>query len=188
MATTVVQRLHYEFFDLLKVLDKAGELSLRNTAQDNFRKALLLAAASYFEHRVTEDVIAFVEEAASGNSLVVYFIRNKAVSRQYHTWFNWDAKNANQFFGLFGQEFAAYMKRRVEEDDELAQAVRAFLDIGEARNRLVHEDFGTFTLEKTSEEIFQLYLLAEKFVQAVPLALRDFSDQRSATGQVETSN
>ena len=44
MATsTIVDVLHREIEDLLAFLDAANEVSLRNTVDDNFRKALLLA-------------------------------------------------------------------------------------------------------------------------------------------------
>jgi RiboL-PSP-HEPN len=97
VASTVVDRLHGEFSGLIAALDKAGEVSLRSTADDNLRKALLLAAASYFEHRMTDAVLSFVFETSNGHALTTSFVRNKAVSRQYHTWFNWEAKNANNF-------------------------------------------------------------------------------------------
>lgn len=48
-----------------------------------------------------------------------------------------------------------------------------FLELGGERNRLVHEDFGAFTLEKTTEEIHALYCRTLHFVEAIPGALRD---------------
>ena len=56
------------------------------------------------------------------------------------------------------------MKQRIKGDDQLDDSVRAFLELGGERNRLVHEDFGTFTLEKTTEEIHALYSRAMRFV------------------------
>ena len=61
-SVTAVDNLHADLAALLVFLDDASEVSLRNVADDNLRKALLLAAASYFEHRMTQDVIGFVEE------------------------------------------------------------------------------------------------------------------------------
>ena len=174
MPGTVVDVLHEDFSALLSVLDEADEVSLRAVADDNFRKSLLLAAASYFERRMTDAVLSFVEDAANRNRLVTALVRNKAISRQYHTWFQWDAGNANSFFGLFGSGFRDFMKSRIGEDDDLDDAVRAFLEIGRERNRLVHQDFGAFPLEKTTEEIHALYRRALRFVEAVPGALRAF--------------
>lgn len=174
MLTTVVDRLHEDFAGLLAVVDEAREVSLRAVADENFRKSLLLAAASYFERRMTETVLSFVGDATNGNVRVTALVRSKAVSRQYHTWFEWDTNNANKFFALFGNDFRDSMKRRIRNDDELDDSVRAFLEIGRERNRLVHQDFGAFTLEKTTEEIHALYRRAMRFVEAVPGALRAF--------------
>ena len=182
MTMTVVDRLHDEFSDLLRVLDNASEISLRSTADDNFRKSLLLSAASYFERRMTDTVVSFVDETTSGDPLVNSFVQNKAVSRQYHTWFSWDQKNANSFFGLFGNDFRDFMKQKVSKNDTLDSAIRAFLELGSERNRLVHQDFGSFSLEKTSEEIYELYCEARKFVEAFPSALREFSTQANGNG------
>ena len=174
MPTTVVDRLHEDLAGLLAVVDEPREVSLRAVADENFRKSLLLAAASYFERRMTETVLSFVEDATNGNVRVTALVRSKAVSRQYHTWFEWDTNNANKFFALFGNDFRDSMKRRIRDDDELDDSVRAFLEIGRERNRLVHQDFGAFTLEKTTEEIHALYRRALRFVEAVPGALRAF--------------
>jgi methionyl-tRNA synthetase len=101
------------------------------------------------------------------------FVRNKAIARQYHTWFTWDARNANNFFGLFGAQFKAIMTQRVTASEELQSSVKAFLELGAERNRLVHENFATFQMEKTLQEIYALYNLANKFVDALPKAFRD---------------
>ena len=175
MTPTVVDRLQDEFSGLIAVLDKAGEISFRSTADDNLRKALLLAAASYFEHRMMDAVLSFVSKTTNNDVLITSLVRNKAVSRQYHTWFNWDAKNANSFFGMFGDGFRDFMKQKVRDDDELDASIRAFLELGSDRNRLVHQDFGSFSLEKTSEEIYALYGRAMTFIGAFPGALHEFT-------------
>lgn len=177
--STVVDQLHQDFVGLLSVLDDVGEVSLRTVADENFRKSLLLAAASYFERRMTETVLMFVEEATNRNKLVAELVRNKAVSRQYHTWFQWDQNNANSFYRLFGSDFLAFMKHKIVED-RLEDAVRAFLELGRDRNRLVHQDYGVFVLEKTTEEIHELYCRARDFVETVPGALREY-DSGQAT-------
>jgi hypothetical protein len=177
-TTTMVDRLHTEFSDLISLLDKAGEISLRSTADDNFRKSLLLSAASYFERKIIEGVISFISESSQGNNFITSFVRNKAVSRQFHSWFDWEEKNANRFFGFFGKNFLTYMKRIVKEDEALDKSVRAFLELGRDRNRLVHQDFVSFSMEKTSDEIYQLYQFALKFVEKVPAALREFSNNQ----------
>lgn len=151
---TAVDRLYEETAAVIRALQQSPEISLRVTAGDHFRKALLLAAASYFEHRVCSCVLDFVRERSGGSFLVENFVRNKAIARQYHTWFKWEDSNANQFFGLFGSEFRRAMNDRVNQSDDLRASVKAFLEVGNERNRLVHQDYATFPLDKTLEEIY----------------------------------
>lgn len=173
--TTAVDNLHEEFAALLAFLDEAKEPSLRSVADNNFRKALLLAAASYFEHRLTQCVMDFVDDATSRDHVIKWLVKRKAVERQYHTWFDWDARNANRFFSLFGAALSEHVKAIVRERDDLSSAIHAFLEIGSERNRLVHQDFGSFVLEKTSQEIYDTYRSATAFVEWFPQELREFS-------------
>jgi len=170
---TAVDRLYEEAVAVVEALRDIPAVSLQVTAGDHFRKALLLAAASYFEQRVCGCVLDFVRERSSGSLLVENFVRNKAISRQYHTWFKWDESNANQFYGLFGPEFRSAMSSRVNGSEELRNSVKAFLEVGNDRNRLVHQDYATFPLDKTLDEIYSLYQRALMFVEHLPSALRD---------------
>ncbi len=138
MDDTVVDRLHGDLSALLTVLHEKQEISLLNSVDDNWRKSLLLSAASHFERRMTDCIMAFVSSATSGNSLVTSFVKNKAVSRQFHTWFSWDEADANSFFGLFGASFRTFMKKKVRGDEGLSESIKAFLELGAERNRLMH--------------------------------------------------
>jgi len=171
---TAVDRLYQEFRNVVAFLDEKGELSYRITAEDNFRKALLIAAASYFEHRLCSHIVSFVDEVSNNNELVIQFVKNKAIERQYHTFFSWDdsSPNANQFFGLFGESFKVFMKEQIRKSEPFRDAIEAFIELGRDRNRLVHQDFGTFALDKTAEEIYQLYKIAIPFVEDLPGKLR----------------
>lgn len=171
-VTTPVDRLFDESMQVLKAIG-ATEPSLSIAASDNFRKSLVLASASYFEHRISTCVEEFVHERAAGATLIVAFVRNKAISRQYHTWFKWDDNNANQFFGLFGPDFKQMMQERVKASEELRTAIRAFLEIGNERNKMIHQDFASFPLEKTLDEIYALYTQALLFVNGLPTHFRD---------------
>ena len=98
-------------------------------------------------------------------------MRNKAIARQYHTWFTWDASNANNFFGLFGEDFKTSMKKRCSESEELKSSIEAFLELGNTRNQLVHRDYVSFPLEKTLDELYTLYRAATVFVTNLPTFL-----------------
>ena len=180
---TPVDRLYEEAAALIRFVHGTAELSLEVAAADNLRKGLLLGAASYFEKRVCETVLQFVRESANGSRLVEEFVRNTAIARQYYRWFSWDASNANSFFGLFGDEFRAQMTERVNGSEELGEAIKAFLEIGSERNKLVHQDYATFPLEKTLEEIYALYRRAVSFVDSLPTALRGYDSAAKATAE-----
>jgi hypothetical protein len=124
---------------------------------------------------MTEAVLAFAAAVTADNHVLTWLVKNKAVSRQYHTWFDWEKKNANSFFGLFGEEFRECMRKCVSDDATLKMSIEAFLEVGRERNRLVHLDFGSFTLEKTVEEIYALYSMAMKFVEWFPVALANYA-------------
>jgi hypothetical protein len=177
---TIVDELHSNFAEILAKLP-AEEISLRSVAADSFRKGLLLSAASLFEKRLTELVAELVRRWGGNNAALNEFVRIKAIERQYHTYFDWDCSNAKKFFGLFGDDFKAFMAKRCTANPELGVAMRAFLELGRDRNRLVHQDFGAFVLEKTAEEIFDLYQKALGFVDALPACFADFS--RAAEGE-----
>ncbi|MCB2261540.1 MAG: hypothetical protein LGR52_01135 [Candidatus Thiosymbion ectosymbiont of Robbea hypermnestra] len=163
---TIVEQLHEQFLDIVDQIDDR-EITLRLTAEEIFRKSLLLSAASYFETRIMESLMDIVSSSTDGNLLIEEFVRNKALSRQYHTLFQWGAGNANAFFGLFGVGFQSYMKKKVGEQEGMSESIRAFLEIGHERNQLVHQNYGTFVLEKNAKEIYESYLKARLFVEAL---------------------
>lgn len=163
---TPVDRLHDEFRDLVSHLD--GEPSLLSTADDGFRKLLLMSAASFFESALTGSVERFALDASKSSSLIAGIIKMKAISRQYHTWFDWKQNSANQFYALFGKDFLSFMKKKHLTEIWLTESVGAFMELGRARNLLVHENFAAFSLEKTATELFEAYTLALRFVEAIP--------------------
>lgn len=173
MTVTIVDSLYGDFQDLIKNLDQTADLSLRNTAEDTFRKALLLASASYFEDKIISDLIFYFNETSSNNQIATEFLKNKAISRQYHTFFDWEKQNANSFFGLFGESFKNFMKDEVRKNADLNESIKAFLEIGNDRNRLIHGNYGNFSLEKTANEIFISYQKALLFVEIFPQKLRE---------------
>ena len=71
------------------------------------------------------------------------------------------------------------MEDRVKGDAELREAIAAFLEIGAERNRMLHQDFGSFSLEKTASEIHDLYRKGSRFVDIVPLDLRKCASEIS---------
>lgn len=175
MSTTSVDRIYGDIDKLMSLLAVHGEISLSSSADDTYRKSLLLSIASYFESKLSQIVLKFVEEQTCDKHIVVSLVKSKAISRQYHTWFAWDGNNANSFFALFGAEFKNSVSRVIRENQQLDDSIKCFLELGRDRNRLVHQDYASFPLEKTSGEIYKSYKSALHFVDWIPGALREYA-------------
>lgn len=160
-----VQEVYDEHAAIVAHLQDAGELSYSTTLELTFPKVMLLAAASNLEEQVKSAVTNFVRQKAGGSEEVVNFLRNKAIERQYHTFFQWDGKNANQFFAFFGDNFKERMKDIVNGDSELGQSIRDFLDLGNARNSLVHGDYAVAATDKSARDVLSQYHSACLFVR-----------------------
>ena len=173
-SDNIVDHLFHEHLSLVEFLANSGEISLRYNVEDNFRKTLLVAGASYIEANLSDRLIRLFAETTNAPEPLVEFFRNKAIARQYHTFFNWDGRNANAFFGLFGTRFREFMGERVSGDSNLDSCIRAFLELGSLRNQLVHQNFSIFPLEKTVDEIYDLYQRALIFVEEFQNAFGEF--------------
>jgi hypothetical protein len=164
----IVARLHDDHLDLMEYLRTQGEVSFLATMESAVPKVILLAAASDLESRVGQLIRNYVASQTGSNEFVVNFVMNKAVNRQFHTFFNWKDRSAAPFFGLFGERFKEKMKVECRDDESLAKSIRDFCEVGALRNQLVHESYASFTLEKTSQEVFDLYRSALVFVARLP--------------------
>lgn len=172
MSEAIIHRMYEEHKILIGLLFESGEISLMNSVDEAFRKSLLLAAASHFEICIRDILITYYMEKTMADAFAVAFLKNKAIERQYHTYFDWSERKANKFFGLFGSEFLDFMKREVSRDKKLESSIQDFLELGELRNSLVHQGFSDYPLEKTVDEIFNLYSSANYFIQELPEKLR----------------
>lgn len=177
----VVDTLYTDFKDAVGVLSASNEVSLQIMLDSNLRKTLLLSAASYFEYILSKEVADFTQEVTRGNGLIGTLVQSKAISRQYHTWFDWEKSNANKFFSMFGQAFKDHMAARLAADQALAEGVKAFMELGRERNLLVHSDYASHLINKTPEEIYALYQSALVFVNNIG---RDF---RACTEMIDAA-
>jgi hypothetical protein len=167
-----VRALYDDYISVLGYLRDQKEISYANAIGSSFPKVLLLASASHLEHELQELITEYFREVTGNHEYAVSFVRKKAISRQYHTYFAWDSGNANQFLSLFGDNFKLVVSSLLREDAELAQAIRDFVNLGALRNRLVHQNYATFTMENTTEEIWQMYENALKFIERLSTLLR----------------
>lgn len=165
---------------LVAYLNEKNEITLSSEAENNFRKNILLSAASYFEKEISDIMLEFVSLNSNNNESIIALVTQKVVKRQYHTYFDWDtAKNANSFFKMFGESFKVRMTDLVKENENLDIAIKAFLQLGQERNKLVHQNFAEIIIDKTAGEIYNLYKMATSFVGTVrtELGLNGIAEQ-----------
>jgi hypothetical protein len=117
----------------------------------------------------------FSGKASRGNPAIITLIKKKVIDRQYHTMFAWDSRNANSFFSMFGEPFNGHCRSVVKSDDTLENAMIAFLELGEMRNQMVHRNFASHPIDKTSEEVYALYKNAGRFLEFIRGSLQEAS-------------
>jgi RiboL-PSP-HEPN len=167
MKQSIVDRIYQDNLDLLKFLEESNEPSFMVQFNTVFAKTILLSAASYFEHEICRMIQTFIGRKTQNDECVISIVKQKAIERQYHTYFSWkdwEKGNVNSFFSLFGEVFKEKRSQEVKADSNLKSAVKAFLEIGNERNKLVHQNFADCTIEKTAEEVYKLYQQASLFI------------------------
>lgn len=91
------------------------------------------------------------------NPLAFSFLQKQALERKYHTLFGWRDKNANSFFGLFGEEFKSHITGIIKEDPQYQQEQKDFLELGNLRNMIVHEGIHSYSLQRDINSVYQLF-------------------------------
>lgn len=164
--------LHANTSSAADFLENAGELSAAVSLRAMHAKTLVIAGASRLEKQVTGAVADHVRaNVVAGNTTVIEFVEKKALFRNYHSLFDWDARNANKFFALFGQDFRKNVNETIGQDVNLADCIRSFLELGALRNVLVHGDLLAASLDKTADEVLSLYERADQFAALLPTLL-----------------
>src|ERR1022692_1831159 len=185
MSEDLIARLMADHGALMDYLRLQGEISFLSTMESSLPKVVLLAAASDLEHEVQQVIIGYYKQQTRDCEFAVSFVHNKAISRQYHTYFDWRNRSANSFFALFGERFKAKAKTALKADAEIAQAVADFCELGDLRNQLVHENYAAFSMEKTASEVHALYQSARRFVTYLPTLLDDAGTGSGGSEQVQ---
>ena len=170
--TTFIDTLYRDQKELVIFLRQQGQLSFSQNVEEFLSKTLLLSSASYFESRITNAVSDYAARVSNADEALVSLVRIKAIERQYHGYFEWNERKrgVTRFFGMFGSALKDLVKQELK-DIELSQAAEAFLELGNIRNLLVHENFASYPLEKTADEIYHLYGAALRFVLYVEYKL-----------------
>jgi len=162
---TEVKTLYQRQSELIQHLLEVKELSFAQDAEQMLQKNLPLAAASFLEERVCALLLEFVDARTGGCIELRSLVEIKAVKRQYHSLFEWDQPNGyNKFLSLFGPEFKAAVAIEIAGNPDLQRAAREFIEIGSLRNKIVHQNYATFVVDKSAAEIFKLFEGALQFV------------------------
>lgn len=169
-----IEKIYSEYIALITFLNKKEEPSFELLVRNNFTKIFIIAIASFFEKEITDLILDYTKKTSNKNKLLINFIKNKAISRQYHSLFQWSENNANSFFGLFGDDFKTFMQKKTTNDAQ-QENTKAFLELGSLRNRLVHNDYASFIIDKTLEEIFQSFESAQEFLNWLKETFQDFN-------------
>jgi hypothetical protein len=170
---TVVDTINEEYSSIVKYLSESNQPSFESDLNKHFKKVLLLSAASYFEHEIQKILIGFVASSSDNNPMLISLLKSKAISQQYHTYFDWGqkndpdkpGKNANKFFSLFGANFKSEMIATVKANSDLDSSIQAFIELGHLRNILVHSNFAAYNFDtKTTNDIYDLYNKGKGFI------------------------
>ena len=160
-----IQKLIVDYQDLHKFLLENGQVSASVDVNEHYRKILLFSCASYYETRIVEIIKAFVASKSS-DSRISEFVNNKAIQRQYHTYFDWkQTNNINTFLGLFGPNFKEEVLTEIKSSENLADQIKAFMIIGSERNKMAHGNFLEYKLDKTFDELAELQEKANLFIE-----------------------
>lgn len=170
---TFIDKLFEEQKGLIIYLQEQGQISYSQDVESFLSKALLLSCASYFEDRIVNAIAGYAKMISNADEALVSLVRIKVIDRKYHTYFTWEGRgvgNVMSFFGMFGTTIKDIAKKELK-GGELLKSVEAFLELGETRNLLVHENYAMYPLEKTADEIYMLYRMALRFVMYIEVKL-----------------
>jgi hypothetical protein len=165
MQDTIIDELFKRNKELIDYLEQKKQLTFYIDEKNNFSKILVLAIGSYFESILCEMIIELAKKSSS--KPVCHLVRNKAIMRQYHTYFDWEKENANKFFSLFGDDFKKNSLTKIGKDKDLNEAIKAFLKLGYERNKLIHMNLAAYVLDNTLEDYYDLYKKSLKFIDFV---------------------
>ena len=175
----IIRNLVDEYRELTEFLNSAREVTLKVNVDTAFAKSLIISAASYFEAQLTESLVELYSERTNQSEVLVQFVQNLAIDRRYFQWFDWSSNNANSFFGKFGGNFRTFMVDKVSSEEGLRDSIRAFLELENLRNNLVHGNYAAYQLDKSVDDVLTLYERAIKFVERFPLEIRTYLDQQT---------
>jgi len=166
-APTIVDRIYSDYLGLRQYLEGNGELSHVQLVVDAFRRNLVISAASLFEQLLKDAIIDLSRTRTDGDAAIMCLVRVGVVDRGFHLMFSWKDRSPNSFFAYFGDPLGSAMRKDCANDPKLRDAGRAFLELGQLRNSMVHTNFAMFAFDDSPEEAYAKYLEAKLFVDYI---------------------
>lgn len=159
-----VEELKFSADSIKGFLTEKGEISLVVIAEDVWRKSILIAAASHFEHELGV-VIARSAQRFEIPGKFVSLIDSKAISRQFYNYFDFKSSNTNKLFNSFGPECKDKAESKIKSSEKIRVAQSSFLKICSLRNQMVHSNYAAFSIDLTADEIYVMYRQGCRFIE-----------------------
>jgi len=167
----IIEEMYRRHRELRTYLEENKELSFLTLIDEEFRRTLVLAIASSFEDVMQITVQDFVKSKSAGSLEILSLINIRFIKRQYHSWFDWEKRNVNKFWSFFGDEFKSLRLADLSANAGLSDSMRDFIELGELRNRIVHQNFALFSVDLSVEDIYKKYLSASDFIDYCKVCL-----------------
>ncbi len=142
-----------EINSLQNKLMSMNDLTTWTNFEPIFRKNLLLSCASYYESCVYNKIKQLFTNSNHSKVHLTEFTMN-SLNRRYHTLFDWNGNNTNSFLKLFGDEKKNKIRIKIESDMKIKSGEKHFIEIGNRRNILVHNNFSIATVDLSINDIY----------------------------------
>lgn len=177
-----VERIHEELKAIGQIVGASNDVSAITDYGAHSAKALLLAGASYFERRIISSIEDHVNTVTMSD-VVRHFVLHQAVERKFFALFdfNADTKNINAFLSKFGPAYNKWAK----DDIKLAGVEKSqlyFLNFCRLRNSLVHNNYATYDINKTLDEVWAEFAKAALLVSWIESSFKRFNKVVIAAG------
>lgn len=178
-----VERIYEELKAIGQIGVASNDVSARTDFGAHSAKTLLLVGASNFERRIASSIEDHLNNVTT-SSVIRHFAFNQAVKQKFFSLFdfNADTKNIKAFLSKFGPDYSNWAK-----DDMKAAGVDignqiAFLNLCRLRNSLVHNNYATYDIIKTLDEVWAEFDKAALLVRWIESSFERFNKVVIAAG------
>ena len=113
------------------------QLSQLSLAKEIIDKDAVVAAGSFCEAYTCAALVSCFTTLGEGP---FQFVQKQAIDRKFFQWFDFKKPNINKLFSMFGDDTKKVLERDLQAQS-LTDSVKAFLQLCNARNTLVHNNY-----------------------------------------------